>query len=1039
MSIRKLARGLCAVAAAAAALALVGVAAPAEAQITTGGISGRVVDTNGEGLPGATVTIVHQPTNTTYTQVSDSEGRFRVVNARVGGPYVVRGVLDGFTPAEATISVLLGETTDVALELAVVVEGEEVLVTGAAADFINPNRTGSQSQLDAEQIATFPTVRRNILLDGAKTNPYASIRASDENQKDISFAGRSSKYNNIQIDGSNYNDLFGLGESGGTPAGQANSQPIQQDVVAELQVAVSPYDVRQGGFTGGAINAITRSGTNDFHGSAYYAQRDPDYVGDGPFDTEIRNFDEEQIGASLGGFLVRDKAWFFVAAETNEKSEASGFSADGSTGQQYGKPADAAFVQNTLLSRYGYDAGGLGDVPIDTESEHLFARIDWNAAEGHQLTARYNFVDASRDDVANRSTSVYRFPKATFSRDAEIESTVLQLNSVFGGSMFNEARLGFQTLDDVRNFPEAFPSIEIGGTGPRRGELIAGTEQFSGLNQIKQDVLEVHDDFTFLKGDHTITIGTHNEFFDIQNYFLASAFGYYYFPTLADFDKGLAQQYQIGFVEGSDPFAPVSDFGISQYGLYAGDQWRVRENLSFTYGLRADLAQFDEEPNFNPNVLAVFGVDTSEVPDDNLILSPRIGFNWNPKGDAQDQLRGGLGLFAGRTPYVWISNVYAGTAIGSQALSTGSSSSPSVIPFNPDPFNQPRSGAGSAPTVDLIDSDFEFPQVLRATLAYDRNLPWWGLRGSIEAVWSRTEQDIYYTNLNYTETGTNPLDGRPTYSRVSSQFANAIQLTNTDVGEDQLLSLVLSRAATDGFGFNAGYTWMNSENAFDGTSSRAISNFEFHPTRGSITKPEKATSSWENEHRWYISAFYNLETGPVTHSFGLFWNAESGRPYSILMGGDPNRDGRTANDLLYVPSSPNEVILSGFTWEQFQTYLSTNGVDCRGCIVKRNAQTGPWVRRLDFHYGLEVPVKMVRAQVTLDLVNVLNMIDSDYGVVEYVNFGTTTPIRTSVDAATGKLIYSQNFTNAITNPGSALSTSDTLSRWQARIGLRLSF
>jgi len=1033
MSIRKLARGLWAVAAA-AALALVGVAAPAEAQITTGGISGRVVDTNGEGLPGATVTAVHQPTNTTYTQVSDGQGRFRVVNARVGGPYVVRAVLDGFTPAEATISVLLGETTEVGLELAVVVEGEEVLVTGAAEDFINPNRTGSQSQLDAEQIAAFPTVRRNILLDGAKTNPYASIRASDENQKDISFAGRSSKYNNIQIDGSNYNDLFGLGESGGTPAGQANSQPIQQDVVAELQVAVSPYDVRQSGFTGGAINAITRSGTNDFHGSAYYAQRDPDYVGDGPFDTEIKNFDEEQIGASLGGFLVRDKAWFFVAAETNEKGEVSGFSADGSTGQQFGNPTDAARLQEVLLSKYGYDAGGLGDIPIDTESDHLFARIDWNVAEGHQLTARYNFVDAFRDDVANRSRSTFRFPNATFSRDAETKSTVLQLNSVFGNSMFNEARVGFQTLDDVRSFPTAFPSIEVGGTGPRRGELIAGVEQFSGVNQIEQEVLEIHDDFTFLKGDHTITVGTHNEFFDIKNYFLASAFGYYYFPTMADFEAGVASEYQVSFVNGPDPFAPVSDFAIEQYGLYAGDQWRVRDNLSVTYGLRADLAVFGDDPAFNSAVLSAFGVDTGQAPDDNLILSPRIGFNWNPQGEAQDQLRGGIGLFAGRAPYVWISNVYAGTGIASSALTTRG-----AIPFNPDPFNQPKTGAGGVPTVDLIDPDFEFPQVLRATLAYDRSLPWWDLRGTIEAVWSQTEQDVYYTNLNKTQTGVNPLDGRPTYSSVSSSFANAINLTNTDIGEDTLISLVLSRPARDGFGFNAGYTWMDSKNAFDGTSSRAISNWQFHPTQGDIFKPAEATSSWENEHRWYVSAFYSLETGPVTHNFGLFWNAESGRPYSILMGGDPNKDGFSTNDLLYVPANPDEVILSGFTWDQFLTYLSSNGVDCRGCITKRNAQQGPWVRRLDFHYGLEVPIRMVRAEITVDIINLLNMVDSDYGVVEYVPFGTTTPIRTSVDAATGKLIYSQNFSNAIADPSSPFSTSDTLSRWQARLGLRLSF
>ena len=278
------------------------------AQVTTGGISGRAVDAEGGGLPGVTVTAVHQPTNTTYDAVTDEEGRFRIVNAKVGGPYVVRAELEGFEPGQETTAVPLGQTIDITLKLGLVAASEEIVVTAEAVDLINPNRSGSTSSLSQEQIESFPTVRRNIVLDGARTNPYASIRASDENQKDISFAGRSSKYNNIQIDGSNYNDLFGLGESGGTPAGQTNAQPVQQDVVAELQVGVSPYDVRQSGFTGGVINAITKSGTNDWHGSAYYAERDPDYVGDGPFDVPIKNFDEEQIGASLGGRIVRDKA-----------------------------------------------------------------------------------------------------------------------------------------------------------------------------------------------------------------------------------------------------------------------------------------------------------------------------------------------------------------------------------------------------------------------------------------------------------------------------------------------------------------------------------------------------------------------------------------------------------------------------------------------------------------------------------------------------------------------------------------------------------
>jgi len=1038
MSARRLAKG--AMYALLVALVVLGTAIAAQAQVTTGTLSGVVrAQSDNSPIPGATVTITHVPTNSTFMLSTDADGGFSLVNAKPGGPYTVKVAMDGFQTTEKTgYEVSLGQTTRVEISLALATVTEEITVTGTAEEFINPSRTGSASDLDQQQIQAYPTVRRNILLDGAKTNPYASIRAGDDNQKDITFAGRSSKYNNIQIDGSNYNDLFGLGESGGTPGGQTNAQPVQQDIVQELQVSVSPYDVRQGGFTGGTINAVTKSGTNDFHGSLYYAKRDPNYVGDGPFDAPVKNFDEKQYGATVGGPMIQDKLWFFAAYENNKRSEASGFSADGSTGQQFGKPADAARLESILQNKYGYNAGGLGDVPIDTNSKHYFARVDWNAAAGQQFLLRYNRVDATRDDVANRSTSVFRFPNATFSRDAKIDAYVAQLDSVFGSNMFNQARLGYQTLDDVRTPLSTFPSVEVGGTGPRRGELIAGTEQFSGLNKIEQNVLEIHDDFTLLRDAHTWTIGTHNEFFDIKNYFLASAFGYYYFPTLDDLDAGLATNYQISFTNGNDPFAPASDFGIHQFGLYAGDEWRAKDNLTVTYGLRADYATFSNDPAYNPAVDAAFGINTSDVPGGNLILSPRVGFNWDPNGKGEQQLRGGIGVFAGRTPYVWISNVYAGTGVATTALST-TTSTPS-IPFNPDPLNQPHSGAGSVPTVDAIDPNFEFPQVLRTTLGYDRTLPWWNLRGTVEVLYSQTQQDIYYVNSNRVQTGTNPLDGRPTYSKITTSFGDVPTLTNTSKGQDTMVSLVLSRPATkDGFGFTAGYTYSDSNNAFDGGSSRAISNWQFHPTRGDIFHPEESTSSWENQDRYFLNATYHFGTGPVNHTIGLFYNAESGRPFSLLMGGDPNKDGFSTNDLLYVPSDPNQVILSGFTWEQFQTYLHSNGVNCTGCIVKRNGSVGPWTRRLDFHYGLELPIKVVNVELTGDLINVLNMFDKNNGVVRYVSFGTTTPIRTSVDAATGKTVYSQNFTNAITNPNSPYSTSDILSRWQARIGVRISF
>ena len=277
------------------------------------------------------------------------------------------------------------------------------------------------------------------------------------------------------------------------------------------------------------------------------------------------------------------------------------------------------------------------------------------------------------------------------------------------------------------------------------------------------------------------------------------------------------------------------------------------------------------------------------------------------------------------------------------------------------------------------------------------------------------------------------------YQRITTAFQDVTQLTNTGIGEDTAISLVLSRPSRGGLGFNAGYTWMDSNNGFDGSSSRASRTGSSIRPRGDIFEAEESTSSWENEHRWYINAFYNFPTGPVTHSLGLFWNAESGRPFSILMGGDPNTDGFTTNDLLYIPTGPDQVILQGFTWDQFLSYLGSQGISGTGRIVERNEAVGPWTRRLDFHYGLEVSIWRLRPQFTVDVLNLLNVFDEEDGVVKTVPFGTTTPITTSVDAATGKTVYRQNFTNAITNVGSPYPTFDVLSRWQARLGVRLSF
>jgi outer membrane receptor protein involved in Fe transport len=1013
-------------------------APPTFAQVTTGSISGAVSDENGGRLPGVAVTATHQPTGTNYTATTGADGRFTLLAARVGGPYTVKAELEGFKADEKTdIFVRLGQDTPVSFSLELGAVSETLTVVGQGDALINPNRTGSTSSVSATQIEDLPTVRRS-LQDFARTNPYFVVDPADASATSISVAGRNNRYNTIQIDGAVNNDLFGLASTG-TPGGTTDAQPISLDAIQELQLALSPYDIRQGGFTGGAINAVTRAGANDFHGSAYGSRRDPSYVGDGPFNNPIADFSEDQYGLRVGGPLVHDRFFFFVNGEINRLEAPTGASADGSTGTQFNDPAGAAELKRFLTTSYNYDPGTLGDISGKTDSDLAFVRLDGNVNDKTQVTLRHNYVSASKDIIANRSRSVYRFDSAQYANASDTNSTVFQVNNVFGSSAFNEGRLGYQTIRDKRAVPVTFPSVEIGGTGPRNGALLAGTERFSGANALDQDILELTDDYTFIKGAHTITVGTHNEAFKFTNLFLSDFYGYYYFPTIAALEAGSATQYSISFANGADPRRATS-FEIRQYGVYVGDQWRVNDHFSLQLGLRFDQPDYVDSPSFNPTVQAALGVNTSSTPSDSIVVSPRFGFNWDPSGDGRQQVRGGIGIFAGRTPYVWVSNGYANTGVEGTALTFNG-----AIPFNPDPLNQPHNlGSAGTASVDLIDPSFELPRVLRTTLAYDRELIW-GIRGTVEGVWSMTQKDVFYQNFNKVQTGTSPLDGRPTYSAKTSSFRDAPLLLNTNKGEEKLLSVQLSRPLTNGLTLGGSYAWTDSQSALDATSSRAISNWQFAPTKGDIFKDVADTSVFEVKHRFNFTAAYGLTTGPVSHTVALYYNVQSGNPYSLLTGGDPNRDGFTTNDLLFVPGSADAIIIKNFAgavvpYSVFADFLKGADINpTAGRILDRNETVAPWTHLLDFHYGLDVPIHTVKAQLSFDVLNLLNLINSDWGVVKYVAFGTDTPVTyRGQDAATGKPIYQENFNGAL-RPGSQFATADLRSRWQGKISLRVSF
>ncbi|MGH9382391.1 MAG: TonB-dependent receptor [Thermoanaerobaculia bacterium] len=1008
--------------------------------VTSGSISGRVTDPDGEALPGATVTAIHEPTGTTYVAVTQTDGRFLVPSARVGGPYTVSVELEGFAPQVSQgITVSLGQATSLQVTLVMPEFGEELTVFGES-DFISASRTGTADNVREELITSLPTVERG-LNDFARTNPFFTVASQNEDPNAISVVGRNPRYNNIQVDGAVNNDLFGLADTG-TPGGQTGTQPISLDAIQEVELVVSDYDVRQGGFSGGAVNVVTRSGTNDWKGSVYYFTRDNDYVGDGPEELgEFGAFSEDQYGFRLGGPIKENEAFFFVNGEISEEETPTGWSIDGSTGQAFGGGAlvdEANRFGQILMDRYGYDPGGLGELTRNRDSDKLFGRLDFNLGTSHQLTLRHNYVDA--EFLINRpDDDDYEFPNEGYLIADETNSTVVQLNSVLSANAFGEARLTYQTIKDRRHgVGQDFPHIEVFNVGPGGDfEFEAGTEEFSTFNELDQDIFELTYDLTWIRGDHNFVFGTHNELFDFRNLFIQNGFGSYEFNSLDDFAAGNASRFDYTAIAPGQPDAQV--FDVQQIGLYAGDQWRVRPDLTLFYGLRVDVPFFPDEPTRNPFTEETYGLRTDAIPDGNELWQPRLGFNWDVEGNGKSQLRGGVGVFAGRTPYVWISNNYARTGIEQLFITQRGS-----IDFNPDPFGQDPDLEGAAiGEFNLIDPDFEFPQELRYTLAYDRELPWWGLQGSIEALYGDTLEGLNYQNVNLVQTGTLGLDGRPVFGEVDSDVTGAFLITNSSLGDSFNVAVKVEKPYSNGLWGYLSYAYGEATVVNEGTSSRAVSNWQFQEAVDPNNPPE-SPSDFEVEHRINAGVSYTLNRDsryPTT--IAAFYNRQSGRPFTYIYDFQQfpsiNSDAFFDNDLFYVPAAEGEVIVTGGTWEQLNAYIESN--EClrehRGSIAPRNCQRAPWSDSLDVRVAQDIPLKWVNLQLSVDLQNLMNLIDEDEGILEFVNFGTTDPVDFGgIDPATGKVIYELD--SEVTE-GTNLSIHNVESRWRAKLGLRVSF
>jgi hypothetical protein len=1016
---------------AAVAFAMVAWASPGYAQtVTTGTITGIVQDAQGGVLPGVTVTALHTPTGTSYEAVSQGDGRFSLLNVRVG-PYQLTAALGGFRNAVLSdLNVRLGEATDVPVRMQLATVTETVVVTADVSPVFTGSHSGVTENIGTAVIENLPTINRSI-QDIARTSPYFNQIASDNFPSALSVAGRNVRYNSIQIDGAVNNDVFSIASSAGTPGGSVETQPISFDVIQELQLVVSPYDVRQGQFSGGGINAITRSGTNQVRGSTFYVFRDESMVGTGIDNKAIATFSDKQFGGTIGGPIVQNKAFFLGNAEWGRKSTPSGFSVSGTSGASFGHLAEAQRIRDIAMAQYGFDPGGFDESIRKTDNNKVFVRTDFNLGQS-QLTIRHNYVDGF-NDIGGQSNVTYRFPSNFYRQHSKTNSTVGQLNSRLGNGV-NEFRATYQRIRDFRTFDARFPFVQI--RIPDGTNFNLGTENSSHANELDQDTFELHDDYTIVRGSHTYTFGTHNEFFKFRNLFIQNLFGNYEFASIDKFQAGFSQAYAHGFSLTSDP-EQAARFKVYQFGLYVGDQWRVRPDLTLTYGVRWDKPYFPDNPTANQVAFDKYGYRTDTVPSPQS-WSPRIGANWDLSGDGpRQQVRGGIGYFSGRNPFVYLSNQYGNTGIEFRRLSLGFNATANNVAFSPNPDVQAESiGTAGLNEVDVVDPDYQFPSIVRGNLAYDRDLPF-GIIGNVEVLFSKTVRDVNYSNLNLVQTSTR-LDGRPVFSKVDAlTYSDVILLRNTDKGDNWTITTQLERRFRSGWFARGAYSYGRSNSISDTTNSTAKSTWQNAYSPGNINDVPVAVSNFDLRHRIVLSGSYNFDVRKAGVTLSMYYNGQTGRPYSYNFGTDVNGDTVTTNDLLYYPlESQVTVSNAGLTYADLVTFLE--GGDCKGAagaIFARNSCRMPFVHDLDFRAAVDVPVGRFRPEFTVDVLNLMNLFDRTQGQVLYAAFNDL--LVANASEAGGKYTYSLN---AVARPGGVrFSRDDLRSRWQAQLGLRLRF
>lgn len=1034
-------------------------------QVTTGAIAGKVMDSKKQPVEGAKIKVTHVPSGSVYGSTSRANGAYEVRGLRVGGPYTVEvSYLGKGKDRVDNVFVTLGEPIFVDLNLeesATLIK--EVLVTSARNSIINENRTGAATNINSTMINSMPTGNRT-LSDMTRLSPqsgasFSSSRLNNQN----TFGGRDGRYNNLQVNGANLNNGFGL-SSNLAPGG--SGQPISLDAIEEIQVGVSPFDIRQAGFTGANINAVTRSGTNEWHGSAYTFHKTNGLVGD-KVDTvnlDVKKNTNAIYGARLGGPIIKNKLFIFGSFET-ERNAFPGNTWVTRTGGFTGNPSNVSRdslnkFSNFLRNTYKYETGaseGYGDEFVNQNLKFL-GRVDWNINDNHKFYISYSQMNASEDNIVNATSapnglsrvsntrvgeSALSFQNSNYTLDHIVRTISAELNSTLNPIMHNQLLATYSYNNTIRNTPGSiFPFIDI-TSGGTNNYMSAGSELFSYKNDLINKNFIVTDNLNIDLKNNQLTIGASFENQLFENSFLGGGNLYYRYNSLNDFiTNARPSAFSVAYPLNSQNGNTYVKASYSQLSAYIQDKFTISKRLTLTGGIRFELPFYDNSfLTANPAVDALklngpngqpINFTSGQFPAQQLMVSPRFAFNWDALGNRNLQVRGGIGVFTGRIPFVWLTNQAGG--IGTLVTNVAYTSTTQLNPIrfytsledmkakNPAEYAKlPQSNTSLPSSVVVVDQEFKMPQILRGDIGIDYKLPWYGLIATGEIMVSRDIDNVFQYNANLP----NPQstlssasgDNRPrwTNNRANPALGQAFVLSNTNQGYSTVISLGIARQARKGLYGSFFYTRTISEDVSSNPGSQASSAWNSLPNNSSPNTQMLATSQYNTPHRLVGSLSYKFEYGnkkQLGTTVSIFFEGANPGRISYMYANDVNGDG-SASDLIFIPNKGSDMNWQAFTanyrdangvtqtrtisvadqiaaWDAFvaqDEYLSAN----KGKYAQRYEALYPWYTRMDMRilqdFNFKIKDRKHTIQFSLDIMNLPNLINSAWGVQKQLSIG----------------------------------------------------